>query len=57
MIMVERFGSINLKIFVILIDEIILLSEHIMTEIVERDGNIIPFIKSFDNFIGFLLSF
>lgn len=57
MIMVERFGSINLRIFVILIDEIILLSEHVMTEIVKRDGNIIPFIKSFDYFIGFLLSF
>lgn len=57
MIMVERFGSINLRIFVILIDEIILLSEHVMTEIVKRDGNVIPFIKSFDYFIGFLLSF
>ena len=57
MIMVERFGSINLRIFVILIDKIVFLSEHVMTEIVKRDGNIIPFIKSFDNFIGFLLSF
>lgn len=57
MIMVESFGSINLRIFVILIDEIILLSEHVMTEIVKRDGNVIPFIKSFDYFIGFLLSF
>ena len=28
-----------------------------MTEVVERYGNIIPFIKPFDYFIGFLLSF
>lgn len=56
MIIIERFWSVDFDIFIVLIDEVILRSEHVVTEIIKRQRQVLFFIQSFYYFSALLFS-